>query len=230
MRNLVSVLLMLAFCGAPLLAQEKEADRLSKAAEVVDEVMGTPEKGIPRDLLNRAVCVGVISVYKLAVGIGGSFGRGALVCRRGGNGPWGGPSMFTLGGANIGPQLGGQRTDFVLVVMNAKGARKLLQSRSKLSADGSVAAGPVGRTAQAATDIQMSAEILTYSRAKGLFAGFSLEGAVIKQAHGANEKLYGRKVDPKDILIHGTVGVPAAAQPLVAVLNKYSPAGGKPFK
>jgi len=231
MRYMLGVLLSLTLSSTALAAEEsKEAERLRNAAEVINEIMGTPEKGIPQDLLNRAVCVGVISVYKVALGIGGSFGRGVLVCRRGGNGAWGGPSMFTLGGANIGVQLGGQRTDFVLVVMNAKGARKLLQSRSKLGADASVAAGPVGRTAQAATDIQMSAEILTYSRARGLFAGVSLEGAILKQAHGANEKLYGRKVDPKDILIYGRFGVPAAAQPLVAALTKYSPHGGQPFK
>jgi lipid-binding SYLF domain-containing protein len=210
--------------------ESREAERLQKAAEVINEVMGTPEKGIPRDLLNKAVCVGIIpSEKKLALGLGGSFGRGALVCRRGGNGAWGAPSMFTVGGANFGFQLGGQATDFVLVVMNAKGAKKLLQSHSKLGADASVAGGPVGRTAEGATDLQMQAEILTYSRSRGLFAGLSLEGQIVKQDNDGNERLYGKKVDAKDILFKGAVGVPAAARPLDAALTKYSPKGGEKF-
>jgi lipid-binding SYLF domain-containing protein len=215
---------------APAKEESREAERLQKAAEVINEIMGTPEKGIPRDLLNKAVCVGIIpSQKKVALGIGGSFGRGLLVCRRGGNGPWGAPSMFTVGGANIGFQLGGQATDFVLVVMNAKGAKKLLQSRSKLGADASVAAGPVGRTAEGATDVQMQAEILTYSRSRGLFAGLSLEGQVVKQDNDGNQRLYGRKIDARDILFKGAVGVPAAAHALDAALTKYSPKGGEKF-
>jgi lipid-binding SYLF domain-containing protein len=230
MRWLLAVLLA-ALCAAPLLAQDKETERLQKAATVVEEVMGTPEKGIPTDLLNKAVCVGVIpSQKKVALGLGGTFGRGALVCRRGGNGAWGGPSMFTVGGANVGFQLGGQATDFVLIVMNPNGAKKLLQSKTKLGADASVAGGPVGRTAQGATDLQMRAEILTYSRSRGLFAGVSLDGQVVKQDNDANQRLYGRKVDPKDILFTGSVAAPAAARPLVGVLQKSSPRGGQPFK
>jgi lipid-binding SYLF domain-containing protein len=230
MRWFLAVLLA-ALCTAPLLAQDKEAERLQKAATVVEEVMGTPEKGIPTDLLSKAVCVGVIpSQKKVALGIGGTFGRGALVCRRGGNGAWGGPSMFTVGGANVGFQLGGQATDFVLIVMNPGGVKKLLQSKTKLGADASVAGGPVGRTAQGATDLQMRAEILTYSRSRGLFAGVSLDGQVVKQDSDGNERLYGRKVDPKDILISGSLGVPAAARPLTAALQKFSPRGGQPFK
>jgi len=230
MRSFVAVVLVL-LGAAPLVAQDREAERLQKAATVVEEVMGTPEKGIPGDLLNRAVCVGVIpSQKKVALGLGGTFGRGALVCRRGGNGAWGAPSMFTVGGANIGFQLGGQATDFVLIVMNPNGAKKLLQSKTKLGADASVAGGPVGRTAQGATDLQMRAEILTYSRSRGLFAGVSLDGQVVKQDHDANERLYARKVEPKDILFTGSVAVPAAARPLVAALQKFSPRGGQPFK
>lgn len=229
MKHLLVGLFLLASCDAALAAEgSREAERLQKAAEVVNEIMATPEKGIPRDLLNKAVCVGIIpSQKKVAFGIGGSFGRGCLVCRRGGNGPWGGPSMFTVGGANVGFQLGGQATDFVLLVMNAKGAEKLLQSKTKLGADASVAGGPVGRTAEAATDAQLHAEILTYSRSRGLFAGVSLEGQVVKQDHDANASLYGRKVEPKDILFTGKVGAPSAAQPLVAALGKYSPRGGE---
>ena len=230
MRNLVAAFLCVCLSGAALAAEEesREADRLERAAEVIDEIMGTPEKGIPQDLLNKAVCVGVIpSEKKVAFGVGGSFGRGAAVCRQGGTGAWGAPSMFTVGGANFGFQLGGQATDFVVVVMNAKGAQKLLQSKVKLGADASVAGGPVGRTAEGATDVQLQAEMLTYSRSRGLFAGLSLEGQIVKQDNDANERLYGRKVDPKDILFRDTVPAPAAASALDATLTKYSPHGGE---
>lgn len=222
-------LVFLTFCWTAVGADEsREAERVAKVVEVLNEVMGTPDKGVPRDLLQKAVCVGVIpSQKKLALVIGGSFGRGCLVCRRGGDGPWGAPSMFTIGGANVGFQIGGQATDFVLVVMNAKGAEKLLQSRSKLGVDASVAGGPVGRTAEGATDLQLHAEILTYSRSRGLFAGLSLEGQVVKQDHDGNTRLYGRKLEPRDILFKGVVGVPAAARPLDAVLTKFSPHGGE---
>ena len=231
MRNLIAACLCVGLSVCALAAEGgREAERLEKAAEVIDEIMGTPEKGIPRDLLNKAVCVGVIpSEKKVALGFGGSFGRGVLVCRQGGTGAWAAPSMFTVGGANFGFQLGGQATDFVLVVMNAKGAQKLLQSRSKLGADASAAAGPVGRTAEGATDVQMQAEILTYSRARGLFAGLSLEGQIVKQDNDANERLYGHKVDPKDILFRGSVHPPAAAKALDAALTKFSPHGGEKF-
>lgn len=229
MRHLL-VILLLTFFSAPLAAQEREAERLAKAAQIVNEIMDTPEKDIPTDLLNKAVCVGVIpSQKKFAIGIGGTAGKGALVCRRGGNGPWGGPALFTTGGVSIGLQLGGQATDFVLIVMNSKGAKKLLQSKTKLGADASVAGGPVGRTAEAATDLQLHAEILTYSRSRGLFAGVSLSGAILKQDHDGNTRLYGRKLEPKDILFTGSVGAPGPARPLVAALNKYSPRGGEKF-
>jgi len=229
MRKLMAAFLFVGLSGAALAAEaSREAERLARAAEVVNQVMGTPEKGIPRDLLKKAVCVGVIpSEKKVALGVGGSYGRGALVCRQGGTGAWGAPSMFTVGGANFGFQLGGQATDFVLVVMNAKGAEKLLQSRAKLGADASVAGGPVGRTAEGATDVQLQAEILTYSRARGLFAGLSLEGQIVKQDNDANQRLYGRKVDPKDILFKGTVPAPAAAHALDAALTKHAPQGGE---
>ncbi len=229
MRALVAIVLAIISCGTAFSAEEtREAERLEKAATIVNEVMGTPEKGIPKDLLNKAVCVGVIpSQKKVALGLGGSFGRGCLVCRRGGNGPWGAPSMFTVGGPSIGFQIGGQATDFIIVVMNAKGAQKLLASKTKLGADASVAGGPVGRTSEAATDAALHAEMLTYSRSRGLFAGLSLEGQVVKQDHDGNARLYGHKVEPKDILFKGAVGVPGAAHGLVAALNKYSPRGGE---
>jgi lipid-binding SYLF domain-containing protein len=232
MRYLIAGFLCVSLSGAALAAEGgKEAERLQKSAEVITEVMGTPEKGIPRDLLNKAVCVGVIpSEKKVALGVGGSFGRGVLVCRSGGTGAWAAPSMFTVGGANFGFQLGGQATDFVLVVMNAKGAEKLLQSKAKLGADASVAGGPVGRTAEGATDLQLQAEILTYSRSRGLFAGLSLEGQIVKVDNDANEHLYGHKVDPKDVLFRTTVPPPAAAGALDAALSKYSPHGGEKFE
>jgi lipid-binding SYLF domain-containing protein len=232
LRNLVAAFLCVCLSGAALAAEEesREADRLEEAAEVIDEIMGTPDKGIPQDLLNKAVCVGVIpSEKKLAFGVGVSFGRGAVVCRQGGTGAWGAPSMFTVGGANFGFQAGGQATDFVVMVMNARGAQKMLQSKVKLGADASVAGGPVGRTAEGATDVQLQAEMLTYSRSRGLFAGLSLEGQVVKQDNDANERLYGHKVDPKDILFRGTVPAPAAASALDTTLTKYSPHGGEKF-
>jgi len=210
--------------------ESKEGKRLQQAADVMNEIMGTPEKGIPTDLLKKAVCVGIIpSEKKFALGIGGSYGGGALVCRRGGTGAWGGPSMFTVGGANVGFQLGGEATDFVLVVMNPKGAEKLVQSKAKLGTDASVAGGPVGRTAEGATDLQLQAEILTYSRSRGLFAGISLDGQIVKQDNDGNEHLYGRKVDAKDILFGTSVRPPAAARALDAALTKYSPHGGASF-
>jgi len=211
-------------------AADKETDRLEKSAEVLTDIMKTPDKGIPHDLMSKAVCVGVIpSEKKGALGIGATYGRGALVCRRGGNGPWGAPSMFTVGGVNFGFQLGGEATDFVLLVMNARGAEKLLHDSTKLGADASAAGGPVGRSAEGATDLQLHAEILTYSRSRGAFAGVSLDGQMFKQDGDSNEKLYGRKIAPEDILFKGSVGVPAAAGPMDTALTQFSPHGGEAF-
>jgi lipid-binding SYLF domain-containing protein len=229
MKIWISTVWILLLLALPLAAQEKEAERMQKAAEVLGEVVGTPE-GISKSLLDKAVCVGVIpSFKKVALGIGGGGGKGAIICRRGGTGAWGGPTLFTTGGPSIGFQLGGTATDLIFLVMNAKGAEKLARSGAKLGADASVAAGPKGREAEAATDLRMGAEILSYSRSKGLFAGVSLEGAVINQDEKGNERIYGRKIEPREILLTG-VGVPAAAQPLASTLNKLSPRGGKPFK
>jgi lipid-binding SYLF domain-containing protein len=233
MRYAFATVLSLILSGGACLATAatKETERLENAAEVINEIMKTPEQGIPHDLLNKAVCVGVIpSQKKFALGLGGSFGRGALVCRRGGNGAWGAPSMFTVGGASAGFQIGGQATDYVLLVMNGKGAEKLLQSKAKLGADASVAGGPVGRTAEGATDLQLHAEILTYSRSRGAFAGVSLSGQVLKQDNDANQRLYGRELKAQEILFKGAVPVPAAAKPLDAALTKYSPHGGEKFE
>jgi lipid-binding SYLF domain-containing protein len=232
MRCWLVACLSLVLCGAVRVGQaaDKEAERLDNSAEVINEIMGTPDKGIPQDLLNKSVCVGIVpSELKGAFMVGASFGRGVLVCRRGGDGPWGAPSMFTVGGANFGFQIGGQATDFVLLVMNGRGAGKLLQSKVKLGADASVAGGPVGRTAEGATDLQLRSEILTYSRSRGAFAGISLDGQVVKQDDDANARLYGRRLDPKDILFTGKVAVPPAAHALDAALTQYSPHGGAAF-
>jgi lipid-binding SYLF domain-containing protein len=213
------------------MADDRQTERLEKSAEVVTDLMTPPDKGIPRDLLDKAVCVGVIpSEKKVALGIGGSYGRGAMVCRGNGNGPWGAPSMFTVEGANVGFQLGGQATDFVLLVMNGRGAEKLLRDKTKIGADASAAGGPVGRSAEGATDLQLHAEILTYSRARGAFAGVSLDGQMFKQDEESNQKLYGKKIDPEDILFKGAAQPPAAAMPLTTALSHLSPTGGQPFQ
>ena len=228
---LAATLLCLTWGGISVgWAADKEAERLETSAEVLNEIMQTPEKGIPHDLLDKAVCIGIIpSEKKLALGVGGSFGRGAAVCRTRGNGPWGAPSMFTVGGPNFGFQIGGQETDFVVLVMNGRGAEKLLHDKTKLGVDASVAGGPVGRTAEGATDVQLHAEMLTYSRSRGAFAGVSLDGQIVKQDEESNEKLYGRKVAPEDILFKGTVQPPAAAEPLLTALKQFSPHGGEAF-
>ncbi|HZP01918.1 MAG TPA: lipid-binding SYLF domain-containing protein [Terriglobia bacterium] len=208
----------------------KEAARLEDAAVTMSEIMSTPENSIPKDLLDKAVCVGIIpSEKKLAFGFGGSYGRGALLCRQGGDGTWGAPSMIALHGGSFGFQLGGSATDVVFIVMNPGGIRKLLKSKGELGADASVAAGPVGRTASGSTDLLITAEILTYSRSRGLFAGVSLKGAAITQDEKANEHLYGHKVDPQAILLENKVAVPAEAKSLVEVLDRFSPHGGEKF-
>ncbi len=230
MRKLLVILLLLASSGWVPAKESDQVKQLAKANEVLTEIMQTPDKSIPRDLLDKAVCVGIVPAQiKFAFGIGGSYGRGVLVCRRHGNGPWGAPSLFTMGGGSFGFQIGGKATDIVFIVMNPGGARKLLQSKVTLGADASVAGGPVGRSASAETDAQLHAQILSYSRSRGLFGGVALNGAVLKQDSNDNEKLYGRKVSPGDILINGKVSVPAAGRPLDRTLTKYSPHGGAAF-
>ena len=217
------VIANLAF-AAGTKSEIKEADRLEQCGEVLEEVLNILDN-IPGDLLDRAECVIIFpSVKKFAIGIGGSYGRGAITCRSGAHftGPWGTPAMFALEGANIGFQLGGEATDFVLLVMNPKGAESVLKSKVKLGGDASAAAGPKGRTAAAQTDIVMRAEILTYSRSRGLFAGVSLEGSTLRQDNGANEKLYGRKLTAEEIVRGGRAGT-AAGQKLVSVLRRKSP-------
>ena len=204
---------------------EREEDRVKDAGDVMKEILNIPDD-IPQDLLDKAECIVVLpSVKKGAFGIGGSYGRGVMVCRSGEHykGKWGAPALYALEGISIGFQLGGQATDFVLLVMNPKGAQSLLYSKVKLGADASAAAGPKGRTAEGATDIVMDAEILSYSRNKGLFAGVSLEGSTLRSDGSANRKLYGRDLTAKEIIREGKVAIPPSARELVSLLDKKSP-------
>ncbi len=224
MKKLMTVVfLVLAFTMAAF-AKEPQ---LQKATNVLNEIMDTPDRGIPHDLLERSVCVGIVpSQLKGAFIFGGTYGRGVLVCRRHGNGPWGAPSMFTMGAGSFGFQIGGEATDVVFLVMNEAGARKFIQDDVKLGGDASVTAGPVGRTAEAATDAQLHAEILSYSRTRGLFAGVSLDGAVVKQDRGENRRLYGRDINAGEILFGG-LRIPPQARALHSALTRYSPRGGQ---
>ena len=205
-------------------AQGKEEDRLRECATVLKEIVDIPDD-IPKDLLDKAECVIVYpSVKKLAIGVGGSYGRGAMTCRTGEDftGPWSAPTLMALEAGSIGFQLGGQATDFVLLVMNDRGASSLLSSKVKLGADATAAAGPKGRSASAATDAAMRAELLSYSRSRGLFAGVSLEGSTLRPDNDANTLVYGSKLQARDI-VKGSVAVPSAAKPMVDVLNARSP-------
>jgi SH3 domain-containing YSC84-like protein 1 len=203
----------------------KDEDRLKNAGTVLTEILNIPDD-IPQDLLDKADCVVVFpSVLKAAFVVGGSYGRGAMTCRTGEsfNGPWGAPSMMALEGGSVGFQIGGQATDFVLLVMNDRGANGILSSKVKLGGDASVAAGPVGRDASAETDVSMRAEILSYSRARGLFAGISLEGSTIRPDKDANRRIYGETISAKDIVIAHETNVPPAAQGLISTLNAKTP-------
>jgi len=215
----------------PVLADLKEAKRLDACRDVIHEVMGVKEQ-IPRDLLEKAECVAVLpGVKKVAIGVGGRVGYGAVSCRgEGGRGPWGPPLMIGLKGGSVGFQIGGQEADLVLLIMNPKGIDYLLRNNFTLGADASVAAGPVGRTAEAATDAQMRAEILSYSRSRGIFAGLSLEGAVLKPDEKANYGVYGENIDPRDLLIRSKHEAPKAARGFIDELNKLAPRRGEGWK
>ena len=229
-RTLWAALLILSFVVPTLAADEekkevKEDQRLNDSAAVLKEILGMPE-GIPQSLLNKSVCVVVYpSVKKAAFIVGGSYGRGVITCRSGKefNGRWSAPAMFALEGGSFGLQIGAQATDFVLLIMNESGANSVMSSKVKIGADASAAAGPVGRTASAETDVVLKAEILSYSRAKGLFAGISLAGSTLRSDDGGNKTVYGRDISAKEIVRQGKVPAPAAAQRLLAVLQKASP-------
>src|SRR5437764_1336790 len=219
--RLITGFLTLIMVWPVVLIAETEQERLADSAKVLEEILNIPD-ALPKELLNKAECVAVMpSVKKFAIGIGGSYGRGVLVCRTGDKftGPWGGPAMYRLEGGSIGLPLGGNATDFLLLVMNQRGVDSLLRSKVKLGADAAVAAGPKGRAAMAATDAYMRAEILTYSRSRGLFAGVSLEGSTLRQDNKGNEQLYGRKITAQHIVRWRKAG----GQRLVGLLQKASP-------
>src|SRR5229473_1317680 len=232
MRKLLTYLSSILLAAVPLFAalasasaQTKVDDRLKDSGRVLKEILDVPDS-IPQELLDKADCVVVFpSVLKAAFIVGGSYGRGAMSCRQGQDfrGPWGAPTMMALEGGSFGFQIGGQATDFVLLVMNESGASGLLASKVKLGADASVAAGPVGRDASADTDATLRAEILSYSRARGLFAGVSLEGSTIRPDNGDNRRVYGRKIPAKEIVLSGTVTVPPAAEQMTSTLDARTP-------
>jgi lipid-binding SYLF domain-containing protein len=218
----LSVALALA---VPAFAQDKEQDRVENAGKVMKEILNAPDS-IPQSVLDKADCVVILpSVLKFAIGFGGSYGRGVMTCRGGKDfrGHWGAPSMIALEGGSAGLQLGGNATDFVLLLMSPRSASSILSSKVKLGGDASAAAGPVGRTASAETDVTLRAEILSYSRARGLFAGISLEGSTLRPDNGANKNLYGKDVSAKSIVFNHAVPVPACAKDLLATLQKASP-------
>ena len=221
MKQLVTILLA---AGITLGAQGKEEDRLRACATVIKEIVSIPEN-IPGELLDKAECVIVFpGVKKFAVGVGGSYGRGAMTCRTGPDftGAWSAPTLMALEGGSIGFQLGGQSTDYVLLVMNDRGATSVLSSKVKLGVDAAAAAGPKGRSAAAATDVVMKAEMLSYSRARGLFAGVSLEGTTLRPDNDANTLVYGSEIPAREI-VKGSVAVPSAAREMIDVLNTRSP-------
>ena len=209
----------------PTFAQDKEADRVENAGKVMKEILDAPDS-IPQSVLDKADCVVILpSVLKFAIGFGGSYGRGLMTCREGStfHGPWSAPTMMALEGGSAGLQLGGNATDFVLLIMSPRSANSILSSKVKVGGDASAAAGPVGRTASAETDVTMRAEILSYSRARGLFAGISLEGSTLRPDNGANKNLYGKEVSAKSIVFKKAVPVPESAKELLATLEKASP-------
>jgi SH3 domain-containing YSC84-like protein 1 len=214
-----------ALLALPLEAQSKEADRVQNAGTVMKEILSVPDD-IPQQLLDKAECVIVLpSVIKFAFVFGGSYGRGVMTCRTGSafTGPWGAPTMMALEGGSFGFQLGGQATDYVLLVMNPRGAGSILSSKVKLGAGVSAAAGPKGRDAIAATDAALRAEVLSYSRSRGLFAGAFLDGSTLRPDNDANKKLYNRNISAKEIILEGQVSAPSAAELLLSELNKRSP-------
>jgi SH3 domain-containing YSC84-like protein 1 len=217
----------LCLCFAiPSFAEDKEDQRLQDSYTVLKEILATPDKGIPRDLLDKSECVVVFpSVKKAAFVVGASYGRGVITCRSGQDlrGPWSAPAMFALEGGSVGFQIGGQATDFVLLIMNESGANSVMSSKVKLGADASIAAGPVGRTTSAETDVVMKAEILSWSRARGVFAGISLSGSTLRSDDGANKVVYGKELSAKQIVREGQVQPTEAAKPLLDLLDKTTP-------
>src|SRR5258707_11911365 len=225
MKNKMGIIALALAVPASMFAQKKEDDRLAKSAAAIREIL-EGDNGLPKSILNQAVCVLIYpSVKKIAIGIRGSYGRGPLVCRKGPkmNGTWGAPAMYSLDQGSVGLQLGSTATDFVLVVMNQKGADQILNGKTKLGSNAAAAAGPTGAQANTYNAAAMNADVLTYSRSKGLFAGVSLEGATMDADKDANRALYGKESNAKDIIDGGQAIIPSA-KPLVNLLDKNSPA------
>jgi SH3 domain-containing YSC84-like protein 1 len=225
MKTVWVVVVLLAMMSLSAFGQKKEQERVANAGTVMKEILNIPDD-IPQSVIDKADCVVVLpSVLKFAIGIGGSYGRGVMTCRGGEDfkGPWGAPTMMALEGGSFGLQLGGQATDFVLLLMSPRSAKSILNSKVKLGGDVSAAAGPVGRNASAETDVTMRAEILSYSRARGLFAGISLAGSTLRADNDANKSLYGKELSAQDIVFKGAVAAPASAKLLLAELNRKSP-------
>jgi lipid-binding SYLF domain-containing protein len=223
MKLMIATAMAAALSLTPALAADDEpARRLDEAAAVFSEIMGSPDKGIPQDLLQDAHCIVIVPELKTAaLGIGGKYGKGYLSCRNKSGVGWSAPATVRVEGGSVGFQIGASSTDVIMLVMTERGADKLLASKFTLGAEGSVAAGPVGRTASAKTDAQMHADILSWSRSQGLFAGVALEGATLRQDLDDNATLYGKPLANRDIVTKG-VTAPAAAAKLIALLNRYS--------
>src|ERR1700734_1006430 len=225
MRRTVVALSLVGLMVLPAFGQDKVEDRVKAAGTVISEIMNIPDD-IPQDVIDKADCVVVLpSVLKAAFVFGGSYGRGVMTCRSGAHfhGPWSAPTMMALEGASFGLQLGGQATDFVLLLMSPTSAANILKSKVKIGGDASAAAGPVGRNASAETDATLRAEILSYSRARGLFAGISLEGSTIRPDKDANERIYGSKIPAKELVLTRDVAVPPSAQDMISILNTRTP-------
>jgi lipid-binding SYLF domain-containing protein len=224
MTRQLTVLAVCALIAGAVAVRAERADdeRLQTAATVLEEMAESAGNGIPRNLIAKAQCVVIIpGVKKLALGVGGQYGRGYLSCRRTGEtAGWSAPAGVRIEGGSVGFQIGGSETDVVLLVLNERGVDRLLSSRFTVGADAAVAAGPVGRQASAQTDATMMAEILAWSRSRGVFAGISLQGATLRDDGGENEELYGREISNRDIVM-GTIAPPASAAPLMAALGKY---------
>jgi lipid-binding SYLF domain-containing protein len=217
----LAIAVSLALSASALLADSAQ-ERLKEAASVMDEIANAPDKGIPQDTMSKAHCVVILpNVKKAAFVVGGEYGRGFATCRTSGGSGWSAPAAMKMEGGSVGFQIGGSSTDLILLVMNERGMDKLLQDKFTLGADASVAAGPVGRTASAATDARLDAEILAWSRSKGLFAGVALKGATLRPDSEQNEELYGKKMHSREIITSATP-VPAAASGLIAALGKFS--------
>jgi len=219
----LSVLILISSTVAIAFSRSDTVKRLQRATEVFTEIMKTPDKGIPEDLLNRCECIGIVpGLKKAGLGLGGKYGKGVVMCRKPDR-SWTAPAFITIEGGSIGFQIGFTQIDVVMLMMNRKGVEKLIGDKFTVGADASAAAGPVGRQTAAQTNIRMDAEILTYSRAKGLFAGVSLDGATLRQDKDDNRDFYGKDVDARKILIEGSQAMPAEARPLASALSRQSP-------